>query len=210
MKKIANSKFKKVFVAAGIIVIILLVGLVVYFQQIANKIFIDKSVIQAPIITISSSTQGKVQEIDVKEGQTVLSGDTLAVVGSETLRAQTDGLIISASDLTGSTVNQATQLIQMIRPINIRVVGTIDEDKGLHDIRVGQVVSFTIDALPGKTYWGYVDEISPSAIAPAFTLSSSTERQTQQFSVYAKFDTTAYPDIKNGMSAKMVVYTNTH
>lgn len=210
MKKIANSKFKKVFVAAGIIVIILLVGLVVYFQQIANKIFIDKSVIQAPIITISSSTQGKVQEIDVKEGQTVLSGDTLAVVGSETLRAQTDGLIISASDLTGSTVNQATQLIQMIRPINIRVVGTIDEDKGLHDIRVGQVVSFTIDALPGKTYWGYVDEISPSAIAPAFTLSSSTERQTQQFSVYAKFDTTAYPDIKNGMSAKMVVYTKTH
>lgn len=203
------KKFKKIIPFIGIFVLILLVGLFVYIQKITDRIFIDKSVIQAPIITISSSTQGKVQEIDVKEGQTVVSGDTLAVVGSETLRAQTDGLIISASDLTGSTVNQATQLIQMIRPINIRVVGTIDEDKGLNKIRVGQVVSFTVDALPGKIYWGYVDEISPSAIAPAFTLSSSTERQTQQFSVYAKFDTTAYPDIKNGMSAKMVVYTKT-
>lgn len=213
MKKIfinlKNSKFRKIIVAVGIFVLILLIGFYVYIQKITDRIFIDKSVIQAPVITISSSTQGKVQEIDVKEGQTVVSGDTLAVVGSETLRAQTDGLIILASDLTGSTVNQATQLIQMIRPINIRVVGTIDEDKGLNKIHVGQVVSFTVDALPGKTYWGFVDEISPSAIAPAFTLSSSTERSTQQFSVYAKFDTTSYPDIKNGMSAKMVVYTKT-
>lgn len=213
MKKIfinlKNSKFRKIIVVAGIFVLILLIGFYVYIQKITDRIFIDKSVIQAPVITISSSTQGKVQEIDVKEGQTVVSGDTLAVVGSETLRAQTDGLIILASDLTGSTVNQATQLIQMIRPINIRVVGTIDEDKGLNKIHVGQVISFTVDALPGKTYWGFVDEISPSAIAPAFTLSSSTERSTQQFSVYAKFDTTSYPDIKNGMSAKMVVYTKT-
>jgi len=204
-----SGKFRKIVVSGGIFLLIIMMGLYIYFQKTTDRIFIDKSLIQAPVITITSSTQGKVQEIDVKEGQFVLSGDTLAVVGSETLRAQTDGLIISASDLTGSTVNQATQLIQMIRPINLRVVGTIDEDKGLNNIKVGQTVSFTIDALPGKTYWGYVDEISPSAITPAFSLSSSTERPTQQFSIYAKFDTTKYPDIKNGMSAKMIVYTKT-
>ena len=97
----------------------------------------------------------------------------------------------------------------MIRPVNLRVTGTIDENKGLNSIRVGQVVSFTVDALPGNTYWGYVDEISPSAVAPAFSFSTSTERATQQFTIYAKFDTTAYPTVKNGMSAKMVVYTKT-
>ena len=203
------KNLKKFIPGLVIFVLIILAGVFFFFLKTTNRIFIDKSIIQAPVITVSSSTQGKVQEIDVKEGQTVSSGDILAVVGSETLRAQTDGLIISASDLTGSTVNQATQLIQMIRPINIRVVGTVDEDKGLNDLQVGQVVSFTIDALPGKTFWGYVDEISPSALTPAFSLSSSTERPTQQFSVYAKFDTTSYPDIKNGMSAKMVVYTKT-
>jgi multidrug resistance efflux pump len=204
------KKIKKIIpIIGGIVVLIILISLGVFFLKTTNRIFIDKSIIQAPVITVSSSTQGKVQEIDVKEGQTVESGDVLAVVGSETLRAQTDGLIISASDLTGSTVNQATQLIQMIRPINIRVVGTIDENKGLNNLKVGQVVSFTVDALPGKTYWGYVDEISPSALTPAFSLSSSTERATQQFSVSAKFNATSYPDIKNGMSAKMVVYTKT-
>ena len=204
-----KENFNKIIPIVVVIALIIFAGVFLYFFNTSERLFIDKSIIQAPIITISSSVQGKVQEIDIKEGQTVESGETLAVVGSETLRAQTDGLIISASDLTGSTVNQATQLIQMIRPINIRVVGTIDEDKGLNKIKVGQVISITIDALPGKTYWGFVDEISPSALAPAFTLSSSTERQTQQFSIYAKFDTTSYHDIKNGMSAKMVVYTKT-
>ena len=193
----------------GTILLTLIVGLCLLYLGSTGRVHIDKSLVQSPIITISPTSGGKVREIDVKEGQTVQSGDQLAVVGSETLRADTDGLIISASDLTGSTVTAQTQLIQMIRPVNIRVVGTIDEDKGLNAIRVGQVVSFTVDALPGHSYWGYVDEISPSALSPAFSFSTSTERTVQQFNVYAKFDSSAYPSIKNGMSAKMVVYTKT-
>lgn len=211
MKKIVslfkNRKF--LTIAGSACLLILLVGLYIIFAKTTGRVFIDNSLIQTPVITIAPSLSGKVQEIDVKEGQTVQNGDTLAVVGSETLRADTDGLIISAADLTGSTVNPTTQLIQMIRPVNIRVAGTIDENKGLNAIRVGQVVSFTVDALPGNTYWGYVDEISPSAVAAAFSFSTSTERATQQFTVYAKFDSAAYPGIKNGMSAKMVVYTKT-
>jgi len=202
-----NRNFLKI--AGSISLLVLLLVLYVFFQKTTGRVHIDNSLMQAPIITISPSSLGVVQEIDVKEGQAVQEGDTLAVVGSETLRADTDGLIISASDLTGSAVNQQTQLIQMIRPVNLRVVGTIDENKGLNNIRVGQVVSFTIDALPGNTYWGYVDEISPSAVASAFSFSTSTERATQRFTVYAKFDSSSYPAIKNGMSAKMVVYTKT-
>jgi multidrug resistance efflux pump len=211
MKKLFSLfKNKKFTRTIGIIfVLLILLGSYVYFQRTTERVFIDNSLIQAPVLTISPSSAGKVQEIDVKEGQAVQTGDTLAVVGSETLRADTDGLIISASDLTGSVVNQQTQLIQMIRPVNLRVVGKIDENKGLKDIRVGQTVSFTVDALPRNTYWGYIDEISPSALAPAFSFSTSSERATQQFTVYAKFDSSLYPLIKNGMSAKMAVYTRT-
>jgi len=212
MKKIGalfkNKRFLKI--AGSVSVLVLLVGLYIVFQKTTGRVYIDHSLIQAPLITISPSAPGKVLEIDVKEGQNVQNGDTLAVVGSETLRADTDGLIISAADVTGSTVNAQTQLIQLIRPVNMRVTGTIDENKGLNTIRVGQVVSFTVDALPGKIFWGYIDEISPSAVAPAFSFSTSSERPTQQFTVYAKFNSTLYPAIKNGMSAKMVVYTRTH
>jgi multidrug resistance efflux pump len=203
-----NRNFLKL--AGFACLLILLFGSYIYFQKTTGRIFIDNSTIQSPVITVSPSALGKVTEIDVKEGQFVQTGDALAVVGSETLRADTDGLIVSAADLTGSTVNQTTQLIQMIRPVNMRVTGSIDENKGLKDVRVGQVVSFTVDALPGNTYWGYVDEISPSAVVPTFSFSTSSERPTQQFTIYAKFNSTLYPAIKNGMSAKMVVYTKTH
>jgi multidrug resistance efflux pump len=203
-----NPKFLKI--SGGIFILILAAVLFIIFEKTTGRVYISNSLIQAPVITISPTQSGNVQEIDVKEGQTVDAGDTLAVVGSEILRADTDGLVISASDLTGSMVNPTTQLIQMIRPVNLRVAGSIDENKGLDQIKVGQVVAFTVDALSGKTFWGYVDEISPSAVAPAFSFSTSTERSTQQFTVYARFDTSAYPAIKNGMSAKMIVYTKTH
>ena len=209
-KLVTLFKNKRFLKTAGVVcALIVLFGIFVFYLKTNGRIRIDNSTIETPVITISPSTSGKVTEIDVKEGQTVETGDTLAVVGSETLRADMEGLIISASDLTGSTVNPTTQLIQMIRPINMRVTGNIDENKGLNDVRVGQAVSFTVDALPGNTYWGYVDEISPSAVAPAFSFSTSSERPTQQFTIYAKFNSTLYPAIKNGMSAKMVVYTKT-
>jgi multidrug resistance efflux pump len=212
MKKLL-SKFKdKQFLKRFLIVfaILLLVGAYITYQKLEGRIFIDNSLVQAPLITISPSGSGKVQEIDVTEGQEVQKGDQLAVVGSETLRANTDGLIVSASDITGSNVTAQTQIIQMVQPVDLRIAGTIDENKGLNQIKVGQVVSFTVDAFPGKTYWGYIDEISATAKTSQLSFSISSERPTQQFGVYARFNSAKYPEIKNGMSAKMTVFTVTH
>jgi len=206
--KFKDRQFLKRFLI--VVVVLLLIGSYVVYEKISGRIFIDDSLIQAPIITISPTSPGKVQEIDVNEGQRVQKGDQLAVVGSEAIRADSDGLIVSAPNITGSTVTSSTQLIQMIQPVDIRVAGTLDENKGLDQIRTGQVVSFTVDAFPGKTYWGYVDEISPTAKTAQLSFSISSERPTQQFIVYARFDSSQYPEIKNGMSAKMTVFTKTH
>ncbi len=209
MKKKFTFNRNSLSIIGVVFLMIVAIGVYLYIQLTVGRIFIDNSIIQTPVITVSPSAAGKVLEMDVKEGQTVTPGDPLAVVGSQTLRADTDGLVISAPDLTGSTVNQTTALIQMIRPVNMRVAGTIDENKGLNQIKIGQVVSFTVDALPGQTFWGYIDEVSPAANQQVFSFSTSTERPTQQFTVYAKFDTVKYPAIKNGMSAKMTVFTKT-
>lgn len=181
-----------------------------YLYQIReNRVFIDDSLIQTPIIAVAPATPGKLQAITVYENQLVKKGDPLATVGSQTLYADTGGLIIMANNQIGSLVSATTPVVQMINPTDMRVAGTIDENKGLSDIKVGQVVSFTVDALPGKTFWGYVDEISPSAKQTQVAFSISSERPTQQFVVYARFHATDYPQIKNGMSAKMTIYTKT-
>ncbi len=203
-----NKQFLKRFFI--VLAVLLLIGAYITYEKISDRIFIDDSLVQAPLITISPSGSGKVQEIDVTEGQQVQKGDQLAVVGSETLRANTEGLIVTAPDVTGSTVTTTTQLIQMIQPVELRVAGTIDENKGLNQIKVGQVTSFTVDAFPGKSYWGFVDEISSTAKTAQLSFSISSERPTQQFIVYTRFNSAQYPEIKNGMSAKMTVYTKTH
>lgn len=192
----------------GILVILVIAGFF-YFEKTQGRVSIENSLVNAPISTIAPSAGGTLTELDVYEGQQVKKGDKLAVVGGQALYADTNGVIISAPNQVGSTVGTTTQLIQLINPNDMRIAGTIDENKGLADIKVGQVASFTVDALPGQTFWGYVDEISPSAKTTALSFSISSERPTQQFVVYVRFDANKYPTIKNGMSAKLTVYTDT-
>lgn len=204
-KQLRNPKVLKILIA--FVVLALVTGAYVFYEKTTNRVFIDDSLVSAPVINVAPSTSGKETELDVYENQQVKKGDPLAVIGSETLYADTDGLIIAANNQTGSLVSPTTTVVQMINLLDMRIAGTIDENKGLNTIEIGQVVSFTVDALPGKTFWGYVDEISPSAKQTQLSFSISSERPTQQFIVYAKYDAKAYPEIKNGMSAKMIVYT---
>lgn len=192
-----------------VVAIILSVGGYLFYQMRQGRVFIDDSLVSAPISTLAPTTPGTLTELDVYEGEQIKKGDAIAIINGQTLYTNTDGLVIMANNQIGSLVGPAAPVAQLINSSDMRIAGTIDENKGLADIHVGQTVSFTIDALPGQTFWGYVDEISPSAKQTQASFSISSERPTQQFVVYARFDATKYPAIKNGMSAKMTVYTKT-
>lgn len=205
--KIKQPKVLKVLLTSFVIILVL-AGFF-FFQTKENKILVEDSLISAPLITIVPSTAGKLEELNVYENEIIKKGDPLMTVSGQTTYADADGLVVMANNLVGGVVNPQTSIIQVINPADIRVAGTLDENKGLKDVRVGQVVSFSVDAYPGKTFWGYVDEVSPSAKQTQASFSISSERPTQQFVIYARFDTSAHPEIKNGMSAKMTVYTKT-
>jgi multidrug resistance efflux pump len=211
MKKIL-SKIKNPKVLRSLLVVVIAVALIggfIFYQLLKDRVSIEDSLIQAPIIMISPEVQGKILDIKVYEGEKVKRGDALAIVGTNSLNAYQDGLVVSANNAIGSIASAQTPVVQMINFADMRVAGTIDENKGLDKIKIGQIVSFTVDALPGQTFWGYVDEISPTAKQTQLQFSVSSERPTQQFLVYARFNAFSYPQIKNGMSAKMAIYTNT-
>jgi len=207
ISKIRNPKILRVIIISA--VVIFLIGGYIFYEKTRDRVSIETSIIQAPIISISPDSQGKILSLKVYDGETVKKGDTLAVVGTKTLNAYEDGLIISTNNAIGSIANPQTPVVQMINYSDVRVAGTIDENKGLNQIKTGQPVSFTVDALPGQTFWGYVDEISPSAKQTQLQFSISSERPTQQFVVFARFNAYANPQIRNGMSAKMTVYIKT-
>jgi dihydrodipicolinate reductase len=95
---------------------------------------------------------------------------------------------------------------QMYDPANLRVIGHIQEDQGLSSIQIGQKVLFTVDAFGSKQFTGTVENIGNLADQSSLAFSISDKRQEKQFDVTVVFDSSAYPELANGMSAKMWVY----
>lgn len=208
ISKLKNRKVIRTLVAFVLIVII--VAGFYFLETKTGRVLIDNAQVEAPIISVSPITGGRLLEIDVEEGKPVKKGDIIAIVGSETIRSTTDGLVIMANNQVGGSLTPQNPVAQLIDTSQIRVVGTIDENKGLDELQVGQVSSFTIDAYPGKTFWGYVDQISPTAKQTQLAFSISSERPTQQFQAYIRFPASKYPQLKNGMSAKLTIFTKTN
>lgn len=205
IKKALSSKIGKIVI--GLLAIILIVGGTFFYLKSNNRIKVDTAQIKAPIISVVPDTAGHLLNISAIEGQNVKKGDVLATTDTSVLRAYSDGLIVKTNKQIGMVFSQQSPVLQMIDPNEIRIVGQVDENKGLNKIKPGQAVSFSVDAISGKTFWGYVDSVSSTANQDQLAFSISSERPVRQFDVYAKFDANKYPEIKNGMSAKMIVYT---
>lgn len=208
VSKLKNKKILKILFS--IVTISIVVGVFCYWQAKEGRIFIDNSLVNATLVPVTPSTSGRLIEVDAQEGKMVKKGDAIAVVGSEIVRSTTDGLVVSINNQIGGSVGPQSVIAQLIDPSQMRVVGTIDENKGLSKIKVGQVASFTVDAYSGKKFWGYVDEIGATAKQTQLSFSISSERPTQQFQIYVRFPASKYPQLKNGMSAKLTIFTNTN
>lgn len=187
---------------------ILAVGAVAAYLLIAhNRVAIDTASIQAPLIGLTSSVPGRLTAVYVQPADHVAANQPVALVGTQVITSKVAGLIVAVDDAVGSQVNAGTNVVTMIDPAQLRVVGRIDENKGLAQVRVGDPVTFTVDAFGGRSFTGVVDEIAPTSNQSGIVFNISSQRETQQFDIKARFDTSAYPELKNGMSARLWVYT---
>ncbi len=208
MEKPKESIFKKSWVQSltGIILILLAASSVLLYKYISSSISIEDSVVSAPVISIGPESEGILEEVDVQPGDNVTAGQILARVGGEVLSAKIAGVIIDVQNTPGQVFTPSQSVIKMIDPTELRIVGTIKETSGLADIKVGDPVSFTVDAFGGTTYAGVVDSISPSSKDSNVVFSISDTREVKEFEIKVKYDIAANPLFKNGMSAKMKVY----
>ena len=194
------------FEIALFVVIAIIIGSLAIWFNLQSRIYIEKAEIYAPTISLAPITPGILEKVYVAPGDNVGKHKVVALIGGNQLKTESDGIIISVQDTPGQLVSGQTPIVQMINPEELRVIGHLDEDKGLSDVVIGQKVVFTADAFGSKEYVGYVDEISPSAREGDIVFSISDKRQIKQFDIKAKFDVDKYPELKNGMSAKMWIY----
>ena len=208
MEPSKQSIFKKPWVQSltGILLIIIVASGILVYKSLSTHISVDNSVISAPIISISPESPGILNAVYVKAGDTVVAGQTLAQVGANTLMAKVDGIIINVNNTPGEVFQPGQSVMQMIDPTQYKVIGSIKETEGLSDIKVGDPVSFTVDAFPGKTYTGVVDSISPTSNDTGIAFSISDQRPVKEFDINVKYDINLHPEFLNGMSAKMKIY----
>jgi len=194
-------------VGGAAIIILVVAGIAAYLVFAERQVYIDTAQISAPLIDLSPTAAGRLDALYVQAGDTLPANAPVARVGTDVIRTKVAGLIVHVDDTLGAQVTPGENVVEMIDPTQLRVVGTIDENKGLAQIKVGDPVRFTVDAFGGKTFDGVVDEIAPTANTAGVVFDISNTRPTQQFDVKARFDVSAYPQLKNGMSARMWVYT---
>ena len=198
---------KSISLLVGVI-IVLLIGLGAYWFVSSQYVYIDQSMVESPIISLSSQNSDILQEVFVKVGDLVSVDQPIARVGDQIVKAKVAGLIVSVNQNIGQFENaQAGQAVvaTMIDPTQLRVVGKLDEDKGLADIKIGDVAKFTVDTFGSKEYYGIVDEIGETS-QTSVTNNIFNQRPTNEFDVYVRFNPAKYPELKSGMSARIWVY----
>jgi multidrug resistance efflux pump len=200
-----TSRRLKIF--GGIGIVVLIAGAVgVYLILSSARVYIDTATITAPLISLTPTTAGQLNAVYVNEGDVLLPNTPVALVGTELITAKDGGLVVKVNDIVGAQVAPGDAVVTMIDPTALRVVGQIDEDKGLSKIQVGDPVVFTVDAFGSQKFNGVIDEVAPTSNESDIVFSVSDQREEQTFDVKARFDTSTYPQLKNGMSARMWVY----
>jgi multidrug resistance efflux pump len=199
---------RRLFIFGGIGVLIIVAGAVAaYLILSAGEVSIADASIEAPLISLAPAGSGRLNAVYVNPGDAVSADEPVAEVGTEIVTAKVAGIVVEVEDTIGANVAPGAAVVTEIDPGALRVVGELDENKGLAKIAVGDPVSFTVDAFGGKAYHAIVDEVAPTANSAGVVFNISDARTEQSFDIKARFDPSAYPELKNGMSARMTVYT---
>jgi multidrug resistance efflux pump len=207
-QEVKRHRRSATFVISTVIIIVAVVGGGTYWYVASKTVYIDQSVIQAPVINLSPTDSGPLQAVFVKVGDLVAANQPVARVGDEVVESKTSGEIVSIDQNIGEFENALSGqavVATMIDPTQLRVVGHLDENKGLADVAVGDVAKFTVDTFGSKAYYGVVDEVGQTSQISA-TSNIFNQRPVNEFNVYVRFDPAKYPELKDGMSARIWVY----
>ncbi len=205
-KEIKKTERRILMIAYGILLLaVLAIGGGAYWKYALARIGIDKAQISATIVDLGPSAPGILQEVDVHPGDTVLPETVVARVDNEAIKTKIGGLVVSVQNDIGKRFNPGEAIVSLIDPQELRVVGQLAEDKGLKDVQVGQQATFTVDAFGSRTFYGTVDSVSPTSRDSGIVFSISDKRETKNFDVKVRFDISAYPGLKNGMSSKITI-----
>src|SRR5437868_4610404 len=139
----ATINSRQVWIRTGILAfaILAIAGGIIYWIMTSQSVYIDSSSIQAPLINLSPSSPGILQEVYVRVGDQINADTPVARVDNGLVKSKVAGVVVSVPETIGAQVSPAQAVVSMIDPKQMRVVGEVDENKGLNRIKIGDPVT---------------------------------------------------------------------
>ena len=162
-----------------------------------KRALVDRAVAQADVdLAENEWTTRKIALSQTKEALKVAE-DQLRY---SRIVAPIDGTVIQRTIRAGETVVPGTMAtfddksLLVVADMSTLIAKVELNQIDVAKVRIGQQVSLTLDALPGKSYSAKVSKIAPAAITPK-------GKETDIFPVEATLDAGALSDIRPGMTA---------
>jgi multidrug resistance efflux pump len=154
------KKVKKGILSVIAILVVIGLGVGYYFYW-ENEHFLstDNAKVTANLYTVIPTTSGKLEKLRITQGTTVKQDDIIArVENGPDLKAPVSGQVVKCDVVLGQTVSPATS-IAVLADTEGAYVGANIEETNILKIQKGQEVFVKLDAYPGQTLNGHVEEV---------------------------------------------------
>lgn len=176
-----------------IILVLAIVGAGIYFflqTSVHDGNLTVSGTIEATEVSLGSVTGGRVDQVNVQEGDTVEPDEVVAVVngatrgssGREMVHSPLGGLVLYRHVEPGEIASAGAPLVTVIDPEDLQLTVYVPEDR-YGRIQMGQVLPVTVDSFSGETFEGTVTHIADKAEFTPRNVQTTDNRKTTVFAV---------------------------
>jgi membrane fusion protein, multidrug efflux system len=120
-----------------------------------------KTQVEAARQQLESAKNGAEQQYQALQAARARVALARKAASDTVVRAPFSGVVVERLVSTGDYVTRGTKVAQVVRIMPLRIALTVPE-QFVADVKVGQPVSFSVDAFSGRTFEGRVRYVSPS------------------------------------------------
>jgi multidrug resistance efflux pump len=205
-----------------IVVAVLAVGGGIGYLIYHNYMFYstDDAQVNGMIVNVSAPTTGVLSTLSVKVGTNITAGQTIGTItplATSTsgkpvaLTSPISGNVIQVNAVTNQVVAPGLALVEVVNLSQVNIIAYVDES-AINNISPGQSVDITVDAYPGTTFSGQVQQIVQAA-ASEFSLlptednaSGNFTKVGQRIPVLISLSGNTGKDLVPGMSAEVTIH----
>lgn len=192
-----------------------------YWYKNAHYVDTEDARVDGTIVKVSPQITGRIAEIYVDEGDAVREGQILARLSDYTLSPGSNlDLAVVKSPINGTVIKKIGnagemgvpgQAILMVADLNRVYITANVEETDLHKVKVGQKVTFTVDAVPGTVFSGRVSSVGEASIStfsilPAQNTSGNFTKVVQRVPVKISIDSYQGKKLLPGTNAVVRIY----